>query len=163
MRECIVCMMRKGVIQQCNHLCSQPSCIVHSLVNLAIISYNQRLTAAAYGTSDNTADTDNRFECQVQFGSTLDGSVPMAKWYINNMFVNNVAGATRFKQIDQSFMTVDSLKKTVTSTLTITQGQAQDSGVYECRFTWIGYNVSHKFYFAIIGKYYIFFTSLLLS
>eukprot|EP00731_Ephydatia_muelleri_P009677 Em0005g263a len=116
-------------------------------VDLAIISYSQSTRAV-----DNTATVVNSFECQVQYGSTPDKGKPDATWYINNVPLHSVPGSGRFTKYGLSTTSVDGVNNTARSILSVNNGLVQDSGVYECRFDWIGYSVSHKFYFAIIGK-----------
>ena len=121
------------------------------LVNLAIIDYHQTKTEAAI--LDSTSNTDNKFVCRVQFGSTLDrDSEPMVTWYLNGVPVSDLPGPFN-RPSKPSIMPVDDLNKTATSTLTITGGRMQDTGVYECRFNWKGETASHNFTFTIFGRY----------
>ena len=86
----------------------------------------------------------NTYWCKVQYGSTLDGSTiqPTATWYQNGGLLPPTVNK---KDVVND---IDDLNKTLTSYLMITD---PDPGVYECRFTWKGYNDSKKFSFTIIG------------
>ena len=150
MREGVV--MREGVIQHNSIVCVLNLLFIHyclflSAVDLAIISYSQSTRAV-----DNTATVVNSFECQVQYGSTPDKGKPDATWYINNVPLHSVPGSGRFTEYGLSTTSVDGVNNTARSILSVNNGLVQDSGVYECRFDWIGYSVSHQFYFAIIGR-----------
>ena len=98
-------------------------------------------------------DTDNSFMCKVQYGSALDSSIPMVTWYLNGLDVTTIAGSGRFMVTTTPSVAVDDLNKTMTSHLTVTSGLVQDSGVYQCQFSWKGFTVKEMFYYTIIGRY----------
>ena len=95
------------------------------------------------GQTKEVISTTNTYWCKVQYGSTLDGSTiqPTASWYHNGVQLPPTVNTKDLLDY------IDDLNKTLTSYLMI----LTDPGVYECRFTWKGYNDSKKFSFTIIG------------